>query len=316
MTRNTSLPEDRSTVARARARVGRHLRWARGEGIARLIEEDQLDPRERIGLAYRKAQWRRTHSVAAGSAQAVFVFGVQRSGTNMVLRGLESAPEVEVHNENDRKVFTRFRLRDDEVVRRVVDQSGHRLVLFKPLIDSHQARRLLDQLPLSSPPLAIWAYRGVDGRARSAVAKFGDVNRQVLSEIAAGRGSGRWQAQGLNAETLDFIASLQPSELSPESAAALFWWARNQLLYDQGLDTRADVHVVSYEQVVADPAATMQPLVQFVGLPWDERFVEHVDARSVTDRPPLELDPRVRAVCDELEARLYATAMQHLARVG
>lgn len=316
MTHQAKLPEDRPTLARAQARIGRHLRWARNDGISRLIEEDHLDPRERVALAYRKAQWRHTHRAQAGSAQAVFVFGVQRSGTNMVLRGLENASEVEVHNENDRKAFNRFALRGDEVVRHIVERSRHQLVLFKPLIDSDQAGRLLDELPLATPPLAVWAYRGVDGRARSAVAKFGDVNRRVLSEIADGVGLDRWQARGLSPETLDFIRSLQPADLTPESAAALFWWVRNQLFFSQGLDQRADVHLVAYEQVVADPVTTMQPLVRFVGLEWNEHFVAHVHEREGAKQPRLALDERVRTVCDELEARLADTAQHHLARVG
>jgi hypothetical protein len=108
---------------------------------------------------------------------------------------------------------------------------------------------------------------------------------------------------------------VRPACLSPESAAALFWWARNQLLFTQGLDTRTDVHVISYDQVVADPPAAMQPLVRFVGLPWDERFIEHVDARSARRLPPLDLDPRVRAACDDLQARLDVTAKHHMSRV-
>src|SRR5437660_7321146 len=37
-------------------------------------------------------------------------------------------------------------------------------------------------------------------RSRSALSKFGDNNLRVLTEIAAGRGSDRWQAQRLRSE--------------------------------------------------------------------------------------------------------------------
>ena len=53
----------------------------------------------------------------------------------MLARGLDIAPEFEVHNENDRAVFDHFLLRDDAVVRRVVEASGHEYVLFKPLCE-------------------------------------------------------------------------------------------------------------------------------------------------------------------------------------
>ena len=42
------LPEDRSAGGRTRARVQRHVRWVRRDGLARMIEEDDLHPWERL----------------------------------------------------------------------------------------------------------------------------------------------------------------------------------------------------------------------------------------------------------------------------
>ena len=305
------LPEDANPLGRSVARVARHVIWARRDGAARLVEEDRLDPRVRAREAVARWRWRRAHPGPSGSARAVFLVGAQRSGTNMVVRGLESSPEFEVHNENDRRVFERFQLRSDAVVRATVENSRHRFVLFKPLCDSHRADHLLDGLGLSRPPHAIWAYRSVDGRARSAVAKFGDVNRRVLTEIAAGRGAGKWQAGGLPERTLQLIRDVDPAGLSPESAAALFWYARNSLLFALGLDRRADVTVVSYEAMVADPEKTMRPLCDALGVAYDDALVAHIDARAAGSGRPLELDPRVRAACDELTEALDAVAARH-----
>jgi hypothetical protein len=284
----------------------------RRDGIARIIEEDRLDPRERARDAYARARWRKRSGLAPGSATAVFLVGVQRSGTNMVVRGLESNPAIEVHNENDRRVFDRFRLRDNEVVRATVERSRHRFVLLKPLCDSHRTDELLDDLRLSQPPRAIWAYRSVDGRVRSAVAKFGDVNRRVLAEIAAGRGGDRWQAQRLSEETLELIRKVDPASLSPESGAALFWYARNALLFDTGLDTRPDVMVVSYDALVQAPHETMQPLCRFLGMDFDPAYAAHVDSRAAHGRR-VEIDDTVRAACDELTQRLDEVAARHRA---
>src|SRR5207248_1518559 len=158
-------------------------------------------------------------TVDAGTAAPVWLVGVQRSGTNMVVRGLEASPEVEVRNENDSKAFERFRLRPDTVLRQIVLASRHRYVLFKPLCDSHRVDELL-ALHTPTSGRAIWAYRGVDGRVRSALAKFGDANLRVLTEIAAGRGGDRWQAQRLSRESLDLIRSFDWPAVSPASAAA------------------------------------------------------------------------------------------------
>lgn len=312
--RSDGLPEDASTLDRLGHRIARHLTWARRDGIGRLIEEDNLDPRARLSDARLKRAWRRQHGVQPGQAQAVFLVGVQRSGTNMVVRGLEASPATQVHNENDRRVFHRYRLRDDDVLRRVILASRHQVVLLKPLIDSHRTPELLDSLRLEVPPLAIWAYRNVDDRARSAVAKFGDVNRQVLAEIAAGRGLDRWQAQRLSEDSLELIRRCDPASMSAESGAALFWVVRNRLFFELGLHTRSDVRLVSYESVIADPATTMRSLASFVGLPPDQAMAAHVDERSHRNRPPLDLDPLVREAAVDLQQRLdsVVTAQGHL----
>ena len=293
-----------SGSARLRRRVGRHVRWAREQGIGRLIEEDQLDPLQRIPLALAKRRWRRSHDVAP-DAVPVFVVGVQRSGTNMLVRGLERSPEFEVRNENDRAAFDRFQLRPDEVIRALVERSGHRYVLFKPLIDSHRTPDLLDGIATPSPARAIWAYRGVDGRVRSSTTKFGDSNLQALRRIAAGD-TRIWQAGGLSAERLELIATLDPGAMSAESGAALFWWLRNQLFFDLGLDTRADVELASYEATVADPEAAIGRVCAFLGFPYRPELAEHIDRRAAGDRPPVPIDARVRELCADLEDRLAA----------
>lgn len=309
-----TLPEERSDWGRLRERARRHVEWVRRDGLARLIEEDGLDPRERIGSFVRARRWRRDHAVEPGTARAAFVVGVQRSGTNMVVRGIEHDPAVEVHNENDRRAFTRFQLRGDDVTRELVGTSRHELVLFKPLCDSHRIGDLLDGLRAGGTDArAVWVYRGVDGRARSAVQKFGDVNRRVLSDIAAGRAGDRWQAQRLSEASLDLIRSVEPERLDPHSAAALFWLVRNRLLFEQGLTERSDVHLVGYERVVAAPEPEVRVLAAFLGVAYTPELHAHIDARAARVSP-LDLDPRVRAACTELEAALGEAAERSLRR--
>ena len=298
-----------SGTARLKRRVGRHVRWAREQGVGRLIEEDQLNPFERIPLAAAKRSWRRTHRVAP-NAVPVFVVGVQRSGTNMLVRGLERAPEFEVRNENDREAFARFHLRPDATIRALVEHSGQAYVLFKPLIDSHRVRQLLDGLGTPSPGRAIWAYRDVDGRVRSTVAKFGDSNLQALRQIATGS-TDIWQAGGLTPERLAFVGSLDLAAMTAESGAALFWFLRNQLFFDLGLDRRRDVALASYGAAVDDPGSAIRRICAFLDLPYRPEFAAHIDRRAAGGRPRLELDPQVRAACTELEERLataYAAA--------
>jgi hypothetical protein len=297
--------QDQPAPRRLLGRIARHVHWARDQGVGRLIEEDQLNPFERIPLAIRKSRWRRSHSVAP-NAVPVFVVGVQRSGTNMLVRGLERSPEFEVRNENDSESFERFLLRPDPVVRNLVERSGHRYVLFKPLCDSHRIGAILDQLGTPSPGRAIWAYRDVRGRVRSAVQKFGSANLDALRRIAAGEGEGMWQAGGLGPDRLELIRSFDYDRMSPESAAALFWYLRNALFFDLELDTRTDVVLASYRATVGGPEKAIRALCGALDLEYQPALIAHIDARSSRPSPPLDLDPRIAELCDGLEARLDA----------
>ena len=284
-------------------RVRRHWEWGRAHGFRRLIEEDQLNPMERVPLAVRKRRWRRSHSVAP-DAVPVYLVGVQRSGTNMLVRGLERSPEFEVRNENDGDAFERFQLRPDPVVRDLVMRSGHRYVLFKPLCDSHRVDEILDGLGTPSPGRAIWAYRDVDGRVRSALAKFGTNNLDVLTEIAAGRGDHRWQARGMSAENRALVESFDYPTMTPESAAALFWYVRNSLYFERRLDRRDDVTLACYDRFLADPDRNMRALCAFLDFPFDASLAAHIERREAPERRPLDIDPEIRRHCDDLSARL------------
>lgn len=303
-----ALPHEASSLARTRARIGRHIRWGREQGFGRLVEEDNLDPVERVRTAVSKARWRAAHGVEPGTAVPIWLVGVQRSGTNMVVRGFETSPEFEVHNENDSEVFDRFELRPDADVAAVIRASRHRYVLFKPLCDSHRTPDLLDGIGAGAPGRAIWAYRGVDGRVRSAVAKFGAVNRTVLARIASGGGDGLWQAQRLSPASRALIESFDYSELSPEDGAALFWLVRNRLYFELALHERDDVTIVNYDALVADPPRVMTPLCGFLGFPYRPALVAHVEVRSAGRERRLDLHPRIRDECEELQARLDAAA--------
>jgi hypothetical protein len=293
--------------------IRKHAHWARTEGVRRLIEEDRLDPRERIGTAWSKARWRRANRRGQGTAVPVYVVGLQRSGTNMLLRGLDAAPEIEVRGENDKKVFFRYRLRGPEVLRSTVLRSRHAIVLVKPICDSQRVGDLLD-LPGLAPGRAIWVYRDVDDRARSEVSKFGDANLRALRQIAAGEGESIWQGERLGPAAVELVRSFDydpasPTCMSLDTAAALFWVVRNGLFFELGLVDRPDVMLSSYDELVADPEACMRRLCDFIDFPCRPALWNHVEVRSSHARRPLDIDPRVRELAEAMGQRLDAARL-------
>lgn len=297
-------PQGEPRLARFLRRVRRHWSWARTQGIGRLVEEGDLHPLSRARLAVQRRRWQSAHPISPGTAIPVYLVGLQRSGTNMLAKGLEASLEFEVRNENDRRAFSRFLLRPDAVLQDLVKQSPARYILFKPLCDAHRVGSLLDGLATASPGRAVWMYRGVDGRLASAVAKFGDVSRQVVRAIADGTAGGAWQAQGISEANLELVRSFDAASMSPESAAGLFWYLRNSLYFDLGLDRRPDVVLVSWDQLVRAPEALMGRLCRFLGLDLRRQMIAHMEMRGDIGRPSVEIDPRIRARCADLQSRL------------
>lgn len=289
-----------------RSKIAQHAYWARTQGVRRLIEEDQLDPVERSRQALAKWWWRRSADRERGTARPVWIVGVQRSGTNMVVRGLQRAPEVESHNENDRKSFEQYRLRDEATIGRLIDRSLHELILFKPLCDSH---RVDEMLKLRPDGRAVWIYREVDGRIRSSLAKFGAHNRAVLERIAAGQDAGMWQSERLSPASRDLIRRSVEAGLCPADAAALFWLVRNRLVLELGLAERDDVALVSYDAFVSDPEGKMRSLCAFLGIPYRPAYIEGIAPRAGPLGDPLPIDPGIRMLCDELTIDLDRHAL-------
>jgi hypothetical protein len=220
----------------------------------------------------------------------------------MIAHGLDEAPEFRVYNEGHRHAFDNFRLRPLPTIEALIARSQADYVLFKPLCDSHRAVEILDRF--GSRARAIWAYREVDGRVRSALAKFGDSNLRVLRAYAAGEANEAWQVQGVSQESADFVRSLDLDRLSAESGAALFWYVRNSLYFEMSLDERNDAMLVSYDDFLARPDETARALCAFLGVGFRPRFIAHVKPRPPAWKRRLAIDDRVRERCAELQERL------------
>jgi hypothetical protein len=297
-------------------KLRQNWRWSKTHRWTHLIEEHDLNPVVRARRAIRKCLWRSVHSNARTPAAPVFIVGVQRSGTNLLAYGLDEMPEFQVYNEGNSKAFVNYHFRPLSDIDSLVRQSRAKLVVFKPLCDSHRTPELLDQFRPNAR--AIWAYRNVDGRVRSAVAKFGDSNLRVLRTFAAGEEQkpwNAWQVQGLSDESADFIRSFDFSRISAESAAALFWYVRNLLYFEMGLDQRADTVLVNYDEFLAEPEQIGHALCSFLDVPYRRIMIANLDARRPSPRPPVAIEPRIRERCSELKQQLDAVCAAQMARL-
>ena len=297
-------------------KLRQNWRWSKSHSWAHLIEEHDLNPLVRGRRAIRNVWWRLAQRNRSAPAAPIFLVGVQRSGTNMLAYGMAEMPEFQVYNEGNTKAFDNYHLLPLPAIGALVKQSRARFVLFKPLCDSHRTPELLDYFGPSAR--AVWAYRNVDGRVRSAVAKFGDTNLRVLRMFAAGEAQkpwNAWQVKGLSAESADFIRSFDFTQLSAESGAALFWYVRNALYFDMELHRRTDTMLVNYDELLAQPERIAQGLCSFLGMPDRRELTANIDPRRPSQRPPLAIDPRIRERCSALKEQLDRVCADQMARL-
>ena len=295
-------------------KLRQNWRWGKTRPWRHLLEEHDLNPLLRGQRALRKVWWFWARRDRQTAAAPVLLVGVQRSGTNMLAHGLQELPEFQVYNEGNPKAFEDYRLRPLAVIDALIEQSQANFVLMKPLCDSHRTPVLLDHF--GPKARAIWAYRNVDDRVRSATAKFGDSNLRALRNFAAGGGLDHWQVQGLSPENADFIRSFDFTAMSAESAAALFWYVRNALYFDLGLDRRHDTILISYDELLAEPEKIARALCAFLDLDYRKEIIAQIDADRRPRKPPLPIDERIRERCVAMQQRLDTANQARMAKLA
>ena len=232
--------------------------------------------------------------------QHLFVAGMQRSGTNMLMEVLEWSRPTDVYHETDPRTFDNYQMRPRSQVWAVAGRSPAPVFVIKCLCELDQVRTFMDEF---APSRVVWLIRAFDDTVNSAIRSFGNFRHQAL-RLAKDKTAAEWRGRGMSDETQAHLRRLVHPDMNEASAAALMWYYRNVLFFEQGLDADARAQALSYERLVASPGPTVDALLSAHGLPpggpWLTRYV-HV--RSVGKSPRADIEPGVRVLCDGLLAR-------------
>lgn len=251
--------------------------------------------------------WRATKLVARlGAAPGrchVFVAGVQRSGTNMLMELLEWSRWTDVYHETDPRAFSNYLMRPRGVIRALAARSPAPTFVIKTLCELDELRELMREF---EPAKTLWIVRRFDDTVTSAVRSFPNFASQV-HRLAKDKTAAEWRGNGMSDQTQQLLRQLDHAELSDTSGAALMWYYRNVLFFELGLQVDPRVRLLFYEDLVGDPVGTMQKIFDFLGLPdWSPRVTRYVYAKSVGKSRLDAIEPRVRELCDSLYARFEA----------
>jgi hypothetical protein len=176
------------------------------------------------------------------------------------------------------------------------------MVVVKPLVETQNTSQLLAGVPNSK---ALFVYRHFRDVVASDLRIFGVRNGILnLKPIVDGNDS-NWRSQRTSAHVRTTILKHFSGSMNPYDAAALFWYARNSLFFDLGLDRDPAVRLLQYERLIAEPAAVINEILHFAGFGRrSRRALRHVRPESERKSHDFEISAGVLGLCEELLRRL------------
>jgi hypothetical protein len=229
----------------------------------------------------------------------VFVAGMQRSGTNMMMDILERSLETDVYHERDPRAFRNYQMRERVVISALAESCRARYFVIKALCELQDLTSLLAHY---EPAKVLWIVRHYEDVVNSMLFSFRNMAKQV-QRIAVDRSSSGWLGHGMSNETHNLIKRLVRPNIDDATASALQWYFRNVLFFEQRFDSDERVLLVSYERLVVDPWSEFQRIFEFLGLASNRHCIRYVTPRYVHRRSPPSLDEPVRKVCERLMTR-------------
>jgi len=182
------------------------------------------------------------------------------------------------------------------------------LIVFKMLVESQRALEFLDAIPNAR---AIWLFRNYQDVASSNLKKFGPQNGiEDLRPFLAPEQE-NWRSEGCSDMTVGTIRRLFADDMNPNDAAALFWYSRNRLFFEQELDDNPRVLAIEYESFVTAPARISRDIYDFAGLQYPgDKTTREISTASVRKGQQLQLSSEVQRLCEDLLIELRGCANQ------
>ena len=254
----------------------------------------------------RGRKWLRVRLTAhtAIEKSPVFIFGSNRSGTQMVCEAVGRSPHSWDYRESEfSPAFNSYYLRADWLIKWLIRLSPAPIVCFGSILDSQSADDILERF---NGAMALWVYRRFEDAANSSVRNWDHMN-DLIRLVAQGEPE-RLGARGnrISADTIRLFSELFHDDLSSESGACLYWYMRNQIFFDLDLDKDPRVLLVQYEDTVLNKERSFRRISDFLGIPYDPAIISDVFASSVGKHSWPGVEQRVQEVCEDLKTRLDA----------
>jgi hypothetical protein len=239
---------------------------------------------------------RASFRTADGQSAVTFVAGVQRSGTNMLMDVLEQSLSTDVYHERDPRAFERYEMRDIETIARLHASCQAPHFVIKSLCELQRLSDLKQRFPGAK---IVWIVRHYNDTVNSMLISFPNFGKQI-QRLARDKASDGWRGEGMSDDTQALLKRYAHPEMNEATGAALMWYLRNVLFFEQGLDQSKDLILVSYERLVSSPESEFRRIFDFVGIPYSPWHSRKVVASSIRKREPPDIEPKVQQECEHL----------------
>ena len=243
------------------------------------------------------------HSVLA-------ILGCQRSGTSVMSRGFFRDLDVTVFRE--KSVLTggaeglRY-LPFDELNEYMAKQQAP-FIVFKMLVESQRAGDYLDTVDGAR---VVWLFRNYRDIVSSNLTKFGIQNGIDDLRPIVNAEKDNWRSEACSEETRNTIRQYFSESMNPRDAAALFWYARNRLYFEQEVFRDDRVMLLEYENFVRNPAKTMRQIYELCDRPYPgDSLVAEVKTGSISKGKDIDLSPEVDELCNDMLQRMQQAARE------
>jgi hypothetical protein len=253
-----------------------------------------------------------------GHKKILFIVGCQRSGTTLMTRIFERDRRTWVYGEFSKLSSLdkrhKIRLNPLSAVKEVVEKNKASLIILKPLVESQNTLKLLDYFDGSK---ALWMYRDYKNVLLSNLQHWGLYNGIKNLRAIVTNEPDNWRSENVSEYTRGIINKYFSENMNPYDAAALFWFARNRLFFELGLDENPRVLMCKYEDLLSAPPAVMRGVYAFLeyDYPTDDILVD-IHANPKEKRKAVELLPEVDALCEDLLDKLHAAYQVKLSAVS